>query len=92
MKGEPIPCVPQNEKARGLAGSWPRQEGKEGIMVLTTDCYIISPKSQKGLADNRESLLAGVAAATPAFLFKGGKHQRPSVGRPRASVGVPRGD
>ena len=46
------------------------KKDKEGIMMLTTDCYIIPSKSQKDLADNRKPLLAGVVMATCLFLFK----------------------
>jgi len=67
-----IICTPRNEKAKGFAGSWPRQGEKERLMDSTVDCYITSPKSQNHLADNREFLQAGVVMAAPAcFIGEG---------------------
>ena len=37
------------------------KKDKEGIMMLTINCYIIPRKSQTDLGDNRKSLAAGVA-------------------------------
>jgi len=38
-------------------------------MGSTVDCYITSPKSQNDPGDNGKSLLPGVAAVTPGYLY-----------------------
>lgn len=65
------------------------KKDKEGIMVLTNDCYITSPESQNDLADNSECLLAGVARLQlPVFVYGRYKPKPPAMSPEALVVGT----